>query len=247
MMNHLKILFSGFSLLLVMIAGCTKESGVCVSGSGELIRQERSVSAFDSISLSNYVNLFLSCDTITRVTVEAGSKIQPGISVKVVDRQLIITNYNTCNWLRSYKSPINVYVSSPKLWKIYYEASGNITSTNTLKYDSLKIEVWGGCGTISLNLDISRGFFALNSGTADFILRGKCPINSIYSSQYGKIDARDLQTAYTFITNNGSNDCYVRASQDLQCTIGNIGDVYYTGNPVSVKEVNTGSGKLIPF
>jgi hypothetical protein len=184
---------------------------------------------------------------VNKVTVETGQNIMGGITTRVENRQLIITNTNTCNWLRSYNKPINVYVSAKKIWKIYYEASGNVTSGNTLKFDSLKVEVWAGCGTIKLDLDIFKGYFILNTGTADFDLHGKCAINSVFTGEYGKFDGRDLSTAYSFITNNGSNDSYVNASVMVQGEIGNIGNIYYTGNPPTVEESGTGSGKMIPF
>ncbi|MEI7499100.1 MAG: DUF2807 domain-containing protein, partial [Bacteroidota bacterium] len=123
-------------------------------------------------------------------------------------------------------------------------SSGDIRSTNQLTPTSLKVEVWGGCGTIDLSLDISRGDFSLNLGTTDFKLRGRCGIAYVFSGAYGLYDGKDLKTEFTFITNKGSNDCYVNCLQSLVATIGSIGNIYYSGYPILNTDIY-GTGKVI--
>lgn len=242
-----------FRLLLQVAAGvflltaCGKDGGVCVSSSGPLERQTRMLADFDRISLNDNVTLVLSSDSVAPVVVEAGSNVIGGIKTSVSNGELTIGNSNTCNWLRSYAKPIRVYVSSRKLWQIKYNSSGNISTPGTLKLDSLSVEVWGGCGTIEMTLDLWKGNFSLNMGTVDFRLHGLSAITSVFSGDYGLYDARDLRTGYTFITNRGTNDCYVYAVHELDANIQSIGNIYYTGNPAAVKATVTGTGKLIPM
>jgi len=231
---------------LVALESCNKE-GKCFSNSGSVIMQERPVSPFDSINLADNVNLILTQDSVDKITVEAGSNIISGITTEIHDRQLIIRNLNTCNWLRSYDKPLNVHVSVHRLWKIYYNAAGNITSTNTLSGDSVKLEVWGGCGTIDLSLNYNEGWFIMNMGTADYNLHGRCDIANFYISDIGLCQARDLATRYCSVTSKGTNNCYVNVSVSLYAVIENIGSVYYTGNPGIVGGKITGSGVLEPF
>jgi hypothetical protein len=209
--------------------------------------QERPVAPFDSIDLADNVNLILTQDTVDKVTVEAGSNIISGITTVIQNRQLVIRNLNTCNWLRSYDKPINAYVSVKKLWKIYYNASGDVSSTNTLAGDSVKVEVWGGSGTINLSLNYSQGWFGLLMGTADYNLHGTCSMASVYTNDLGFFQAKDLQTKYCYVTSKGSNDCYVNVSVSIYAVIENIGSVYYTGNPPGVGGKITGKGVLEPF
>jgi hypothetical protein len=234
-------------ILLCMASGCSKENGVCFTNSGQVIFQPRTVEHFDSISLNDNVNLILTMSPVNTVQVEAGKNIILGITTEVVDNQLIIHNQNSCNWLRSYNSPINVHVSTNNLCNIMYNGSGDVRSSGILTLDSLKVEVWGGSGTIDLSLDVWKGNFSLNMGAADFRLRGVSAYTSVYAANYGLYDGRDLETRYTFITNKGSNDCYVKATNTIEITIESIGDVYYTGNPATIKENISGSGRAIPF
>jgi len=227
--------------------GCGKTGVDCLNSTGETTTEERMIPSFDSIEINDYVNVFISHDSVAKVIVRAGKNILPGITTEVKNRQLVIRNINTCNWVRSYQNPINVYVSTPDLWKIYYNSSGNLSSMNTLSFDSLRVEVWGGCGTIDLDMDIFQGYFYLQIGTVDFHLRGSCDIASMSSGDFGLLDAQNLHTRFLFISNRSSNNCYVFVDQELTATIESIGDIYYTGDPKKITTILNGSGNVIPF
>jgi hypothetical protein len=234
---------------LVGAAGCSKSAVDCFTSTGSIVRESRILPGFDSIVLNDNVNLILTCDSSSSntVTVEAGENLMPGITTEVVNGQLVIHNRNTCNWVRSYDKPLNVYVSASRLWKISYYSAGDVTSTNTLRYDSLKVEAWEGCGTISLDLDLFSGYFIQHLGTADFRLRGVCQILTIYAGEYGPFNCSELMSNYCFLTTISPNDCRVLARRTLEVNIGSIGNVYYTGDPDTVKAVITGKGKLIKY
>jgi len=232
---------------LLFLLSCKKDGGACITNTGKVIIQERFVGDFDSISMNDNVNLILTQDTVNQVKVEGGQNIIQGITTKVTNHLLIIHNQNTCNWLRSYHSPLNVYVSVKNLWKVIYNSSGNLTSSNAIASDIFIVDAWGGCGTINVELNIKDGFFLQHMGTANFILRGRCNINSVYAGDFGSFQCSELLTGYTFIKNYGSNDCYVNASRYLDATIGSIGNIYYSGNPDTVYTHINGSGVVQPF
>jgi hypothetical protein len=235
------------SIVLVSTAGCDKSGTNCFSSTGKIIREVRQLPAFDSIEMNDNVNVILTYDSESSISVEAGENIIGGITTEVVNRNLVIHNTNICNWTRSFDHPVNVYVSVNYLWKVYYLSSGDLTTTNAFPLDSLKIEVWGGCGTINLEMDVTTGYFVENLGTADFILRGKCGICYIYSGEYGPFHCEDLDVGYCFVTTISSNDCWVRSKKILGATINGIGNVYYTGTPDSVYSTTTSSGRLIRY
>lgn len=245
-MKTLKALIFLLPIGLIGLSGCNKSED-CFTNTGAIVKEERRVGDFDSIDVRDYVNLILSQDSVNKVVVEAGQNIISGITTEVIDRQLLIDNTLKCNWLRSYSKPINVYISVKNLQKIYYLGSGNVTSTNILKTTLLKLEIWGGCGSIDLDLDVHQGIFALQLGTADITLHGNCTICSIYQGDYGIFQCKELKTGYNQTTNRGSNDCYINVTQYLDATIDAIGNIYYTGNPDSVKTKINGTGQLIHF
>jgi hypothetical protein len=249
-LNKMMKILQAFNYLLPVVfigfSGCSK-SGGSLTNTGTIIQEERRLGNFDSINVQNYVNLLLTQDSVNKVVVEAGENVISGITTEVINNQLFVNNTLKFNWLRSYTKPINVYISVKNLQKIYYNASGNITCTDTLRSSGLIIDIWGGCGSINLNLNIGTGFFLMHLGTVDVTLRGKCAVCSIYQGDYGILKCGELRSGYNYVTNKGSNDCYVNAWQYLNAIVGSIGNIYYTGNPDTVKAQITGTGQLIPY
>jgi hypothetical protein len=234
-------------IALGLLAGSCKKSGECFTNTGEIIKEERRTGTFDSIEVRNYVNLILIQDTISKVVVETGKNIVSGITTEVHDNTLYVDNTLNCNWLRSYDKPINVYIYGRYFHKIYYLASGDVTAPDTLYTNYLKVDIWGGCGKINLKLAISEGMFIEHMGTADVELHGRCAFCSVYAGDFGFFQCKDLRTRYNYVTNAGSNDCYVSSDHFLGATISSIGNIYYTGTADSIKTKITGAGKLIRF
>ncbi|MFZ4520994.1 MAG: head GIN domain-containing protein [Bacteroidales bacterium] len=247
MKNLVRLIWLVAGVPLMLLNSCTKDGGNCVSSTGQIVMQDRHISDFDSIRVFDYMNIILKQDSINKVSVETGENIASGIVTELSGRELILRNTNKCNWLRSYSKPVNVYISVRNLLKIHYESSGNITCTDTLRNGYLKIDMWGGCGTIDLKVHIGDGYFIQHMGTATLILNGICNISSVFAGDYGLLQLKGLKTGYTFVTNSGSNDCYVNAKHSLGATINSIGNIYYSGDPEEIKSTINGSGKLIPY
>jgi len=229
------------------IFSCKKSGADCFTSTGTVIKEARIISDFDTIFARENVDIILTQDTVNSVVVEAGEKIIAGIKTVIDNRQLMIDNINTCNWVRSYDKPLNVYVHVKNLRKIYYLSAGNIISTNFLTPESFMLDVWGGCGSIDLNVNANHGFIYEHLGTADITVRGRMLYNSVVSGDFGFLQLKDLKTDFTYVSNSGTNDCYVNAMKYLDATIRSIGNIYYTGSPDTVRTHITGSGQVIGF
>ena len=235
-----------YIIMIALIAISCDESnpGDCFKSSGTVTTESREVPSFRYLQMNNNVDVFLTFASTQSVEVRAGKNIIPGIKTVVEDNTLIISNQNTCNWVRSYDKPIEVHIHTPALDSIVYQASGNLTSTNQFKADSIRLDVLEGAGSISLWIDMVKSQYNLQYGTVDLTVKGNCHICYLYSGAYGPADLRDLETVYTFMTSHSTNNCYVRASLELEVKIENVGDVYYYGDPPSVQLYGTGTGGL---
>ena len=240
---------SALILLTVLtgISSCKKSGTNCFTNTGTIIKQARIVTDFDTIIARENVDIILTQDTINSIVVEAGENIIGGIKTVIENRQLEIGNTNTCNWVRSYDKPLNVYVHVKNLRKIYFLSAGNITSTNILTPESFLLDVWGGCGSINLPVNVTQGYIYEHLGTADITITGRAIYNSVVSGDFGFLQLKNLITDYTYVSNTGTNDCYVNAVKYLDATIGSIGNIYYTGKPDTVRTHITGTGQLIEF
>jgi len=247
MKRFLHILAFGASLAGILLCSCNKDGSRCLSPSGRIIIQDRHISEFDSIRVLDNVDVILVQDSMNRVQVEAGENIIGGIRTELSGRELVLSNSNMCNWMRSYSKPINVYVSVKNLLKINYDGSGDIHCTDTIRTGYLKLEMWGGCGNINLKINVDDGYFIQYMGTATLVVSGICKISNVHAGDYGLLNLGALKTGYTFVTNNSSNDCYVSAIHGINATISSIGNIYYKGDPVAINLTVTGTGKLIRY
>lgn len=230
---------------MLLATACSKMNpGDCFTGTGEVTTEKRDAAAFRYLHLYNNVDVYLTYGPAYSIEVHAGKNILQGIKTQVNDNTLTIKNENTCNWVRSYEKPIEVYISTPTLDSIVYQASGNLTSTNQFITDSLKLDVLEGAGTIDLNIVAERSTYNLQYGTVGLNVKGRSHISYVYSGAYGPANLRNLWTVYTFLTNNSTNSCYVWANYTLDAKIENVGDVYYWGNPPIVNYSGSGSGSL---
>lgn len=244
MKQKIKTIISIFLLLLIF--SCEKYNlGDCFKNTGKIISEERSLSEFSSILLKDNINLILTYGNEQSIIVEAGKNLMSSIHTEVNDKQLTISNTSSCNWVRSYDKPINLYLTFNILDSIIYRSSGDITCTNTLECDTLLIQVMEGCGSINLDLNTQKVFLKEIYGTVDFTLKGKTFTSYIYSAGYGPFNCRELETRNTFVVNQSTNDFYVKASDILEATIDNLGNVYYSGNPAKICSTITGEGRLI--
>ncbi|NOR86843.1 MAG: hypothetical protein GQ527_04480 [Bacteroidales bacterium] len=248
-MKHIK--FSLFTqvvmvvLLGLIFSSCKKTDPLdCLTSTGSDITEQRAVSSFNKIILNDNVNLVITQDSSFSIQVRAGENIIDKVTTNIENQELSIHNHNTCNWVRSFDREIIVYVGVNHLHHIEYRGSGDISSTNVIKGDSLMLEVREGAGKVDLNIDMERNYIYFHIGTADIFYSGYAHISYVSGSSFGPVDARNMETVFTFISNSGSNNCYVRASSRLEATISSIGNIYYFGNPYAVL-AGDGEGELI--
>ena len=205
--------------VLLLASSCEKGTVTnCFNTTGEIVEQNRSVESFNNILLKDNVNLILNKSETASITVEAGSNIISGIVTDVDENGVLeIRNDNSCNWIRSFDSPINVYLNYIDIDTIEYRSIGDITNTDTVTIDTLWLNIKEGAGQIKMSLDIVRLYCSLYYGTADIILSGKCGLSYIYSASFGLIDLIDLNTDLVYVNNRSSNDIYLNAKNPLRC------------------------------
>ncbi|MCF6341458.1 MAG: DUF2807 domain-containing protein [Bacteroidales bacterium] len=238
-----------FLFLSGILSSCEKSSVFdCFKNTGPITSEERKVADFDHILLRHNINLHLRQAAKNRIVVQSGSKLMKKIKTTVnADGQLEIRNDNSCNWVRDYNIPIDLYLDFVQLDAIEYRSTGDVLSEETLFFDTLRIDVLEGSGTIDLDIDAQVLFCELTYGTADIVLKGNSGLCYVYSAGFGRIDNRKLKGKFVYVNNKSSNDMYLQATVELGATIENIGNIYYTGNPPTVFLNKKGEGKLIEF
>ena len=233
------------SILLLLFSSCKKENRCdCIKRTGDIVTEVRQVPLFDRIFTEQDVDVFITEDAVSEVKVEAGENIIPLIETVVENGQLIIRNKNRCNWTRSYKKPIRVYVKTPGLTYIHSVGSGDIKSLNTITLDSFDIRIEG-AGNVDLAVN-NRRVVSRIYGIGDLTLAGFSDQHycSIGGSSF--LYASGMNTNYTWIQSYTLGVSHIKTSGLLEYRIDDKGDIYCYGNPAAVQQVaNNGDGQLI--
>ena len=234
-----------FSILfcIVFLYSCNKENACdCIKRTGKIETQKRWVKNFDKIYVETDVNVFITQDSIFDVEVEAGKNIGWLIATDVVDGTLNIKNKNRCNWARSYKEPLNVYIKMPVITYITSNGSGTISSLNTITTDQFQVQIESS-GNIVLRVNNSL-IVSHIFGYGDLTLNGTTHEHDVDIGGCSFLNCQNLHTSITYIHSFTTGLSYVDASDLLTCKIGLNGDVYCYGNPVTVQKTITSTGQL---
>ena len=245
-MNKTVIWILGMCVLL-SLAGCNDE-GVCIKSTGKVVRESRPVEPFHYLEINNNINVFLVQDTVNYgISVEAGENLIAGIATETDSGKLVLKNNNSCDWLRSFEVPVNVYVTFTELDTIIFQAAGNVTCTNTWSSDSIYVSVVEGAGDMKLDILAATTTIQVRYGTVNVELSGRSGVSFFSSQGYGPFHAENLYSIFTYVYTFSPNDVYVYAQTELGVEIGNIGNVYYTGHPGTISQNIYGEGRLIEF
>ncbi|KOY84905.1 hypothetical protein AD998_00935 [bacterium 336/3] len=235
------IRFLIFLFVCFFISNCKPKECFKETGSVQKIKKEigyfKSVWAEDNISVELVEG--------NEIFLEAGEKLINGIDFKLrEDSTLIISNKNSCSWLRSYDIPVKVYVGINNISYINWRSYGNLTSEENLRFGYLQLDIFDVNPKINLNINAIGLFLYYNLG-ADITLEGTSSELSIFTRGYGKVDASNLATHSARIIHQGQNNILVQPLEVLDVLIESSGNVVYTKEPKEKKITIKGSGKII--
>lgn len=240
-----KLLLPVILFVLLILSGCVKDDGVCVSSTGKVITEDRGTVPFHSVLVYDNINLILTQDTsMNRIMVEAGKNLIGGITTVIDSGNLVIRNENKCNWLRRFDIPINVYLTFSRLDTISFRAAGDVTCTNTWTNHTIYFDIIEGSGKIDLDVQAYETFIMGRYGTTNINVTGTTEVATLISYIYGPLHAENLVSKFTYVSSYSPNDVFVYSSIDLAVEIGNIGNVYYRGDPSSITTNFYSSGRL---
>lgn len=235
-------------VMAMLLARCHQDEGICIGSTGKTVIQERTPLPYHTIEVCDNINLFLTQDSaLTSIKVEAGENLIDGIVTQVDSGRLVLRNMNSCNWLRSFGVPVNVYLTFTKLDSLIFRAAANITCTNEWTNDSIYFDVIEGGGLINLKLHVFKSYLNVRYGTVTVNATGFSQVTFISSQGYGPMHAEDLYSKFTYVYTFSPNDVFICAVEEMGVEIANIGNVYYRGDPKEVSTNIYGKGKLIKF
>jgi hypothetical protein len=235
------ILFLGVSL-----AACKKANRFdCIKRTGEIKTESRALEYFDIIDVQNNVNVFLIQDSINFAEIKAGKNLISNIETSVVAHTLYIKNNNKCNFTRSYKHDLEIYIHFKKLNELIYKGTGPITSLNTIKNDSFTFNSWDGTDTVKLKLEVPLVYTNIHTGVADLIVEGGAEQLFAYAKGSGTFRMSAFKCTNVYTNNESSSDHYFFVLKKLEALVQYVGNTYYQGQPNEIIKTENAEGKLI--
>ncbi len=232
-------------ICLFVFNSCSKEKTFdCVKSTGEIKKENRYFDNFSSLSVEDNINVILVQSLPGMIILEAGDNLLPKLKCKQEGRKLTIKNDNTCNWVRSYDKPINLYVGVDQVKEISQLGYGTIREGEVVKTDTLRIYnlTFG-----ETNLTIEAKFIGFQADDhGSFTIKGKA--NSMAGGCYrnGLVNTEGMNVPWMVFKNTSLITARIYSDSLLQAEIAGDGDIICNGLPGLVDyKHSAGKGTLL--
>ena len=222
-------------MIILTATSCIRIVGI--RGSENVKSEDRSVSGFDSVSVSSGMNLFLKQGNSESLKIEAEDNILPMILTAVKNGRLEIKYKNFLIGGLSLHKPINIYLTVKNLKEIDISSGVRIESEE-IKSESLKIDLSSGAeGNMII---ISQKLVVKLSSGSKLEISGQADNQDIDLGSGGVYSAKDLVSKTAVIHASSDSNAVVNASENLDVEISSGATVQYAGSPKVISDISSG-------
>jgi len=215
----LQLLFIAVIALFTLTSCMWKISFDSITGSGNMITQERDITNFDKIEINSYGRLIIKQESKESLKIEGEENILSKLDTEVINNKLTI----------KFKKSLNII---PTKELIYYLSVKDLTSLVSN-------------GTVSISgedLTLKNISIKLN-GAEKVTMLGTVEKQKIEINGAGYYDAQGFESKDCTIILNGAGGAAVKVSGTLNASISGAGSIKYIGNPEITQKIN-GIGKI---
>lgn len=227
-------------LIGILLFACDSEdANDCFQKAGNIVSKEFTINSFEDILVNRDITLILKEANDFKVVVETGENLLNDVAVAVIDNELVLTDNNTCNYVRDY-GITKIYVEAPNVKRIRNSSQYEVKSEGILNYETLNL--------ISENFNSPESFavgdfrLQLNSQTlrvssnnlSSFYISGTVNTANVrFFSGAGRFEGANLITQNVIVYHRGSNDMIVNPQESI------TGEILSTGNVIAVNQPTT--------
>lgn len=206
----------------------------CFQTSGPTVTEELNLGPFNRVVVNRDIELIISESLDYKVIIETGENLLNDVKVEVIGDRLILTDYNTCNFVRDF-GITKIRIETPNLTEIRSSTQYEIKSDGVLNFQDVTLmsedvieESAFTVGDFRLTLN-SENVNIISNNIAFFYLDGEVEnIDIGFFSGSGRFEGANLFAENINISHRGSNDMIVNPQQSL------TGELRGTGNLISV-------------
>jgi len=209
------------------------------------------VSDFERILVNRDVELILTEGPNYQVMIQSGENLINDIEAKVVGDQLLISDNNTCNFVRDY-GITKVYVTAPNITEIRNSSQFEVSSVGVLNYSNLLLNSEDfnvpesfTVGDFRLELN-SQSVQIISNNISSFYISGQTEnLNVGFFAGAGRFEGADLIAQNVQVFHRGSNDMIVNPQLSLAGELRSTGDLISVNEPPMVNVEQFYTGQLI--
>lgn len=211
-----------------------------ITGDGNVVKEIRSISAFDKIEAGGVINVVLIQGNGESLIVEADKNLIPLVQTKVEGSTLYISTKEKTEIEESTK--MNVYITFGNLKEIVLTGVGNVNTENPIKSENLTVKN-NSVGNMNLKLDCVN-LKIENNSVGNTTLTGNADNAEINLNSVGNLKAFDLIVRVLKIDNNSIGNAEVNSEKEIYISQNGMGNISYKGNAVVKKLENNGTGNV---
>lgn len=233
-------------IISLFLFSCQKEKAGCFSGLGQQTKTIISIpSNIDYVVAKGRVHICFIQDSLNFLEIAGGQNVIKGIECVTENNILEIKDNNTCNCVRKLNMIPTVTIHYTTL---HYFGAENYYDNYFLKQhkgDTILMEYWTGSGITKFTGDVDRAYFKVNAGPGGYECAGNTKYLYIYNCGSSKINCSEMSATDAFVVSSSNNDIYINCNNNLVGEIRRSGNIYYKGNPTTIKKIGKGSGEII--
>lgn len=225
--RYILILFSAFICL----------NSFAIDGNGKLLKQDRPVTAFNSIEVGGAFNIILTQGEKESLAVETDENLQEYIITKVNGNKLSISTKKGMGKSKA----LNLYITIKDLKKLDISGATNLKTLALITFKEIEINA-SGATDIKMTI-LAEKLNLTMSGSGDAELNGSAKDIKVDISGAGTLNAITLHCETAFIIITGAGNVKVNTKRDLNVEVSGAGSVEYKGNP-NIKKKISGAGSV---
>lgn len=236
-------------LVLSLFFGCNSENAWdCIQTSGDEISVTYDLDSFTSVLVNRDIEVIIQQGDSHNLTIVTGENLINDIKFEIVNNQLILTDLNTCNFVREF-GITKMYVTAPNLIEIRSSTQYDIRSFGLLSFPELVLvsedfneDNFFNVGDFRMNVN-SETLRIVSNNSSFFYISGRTENLVVgFFSGLGRFEGRNLIAANVEVFHRGSNDMLVNPQSSLTGELRGTGNVlsYFTPENINVERFYTG-------
>lgn len=232
-----------FCLMLAILVSFSLSVGSCIPhirGNGNVIKEERSVNNFESISVSSGIELLINQDSSEKVVVEADENIMKILRTEVKGGKLKIFMEEGVLHAKKMK----VYVTLKTLKSLECTSGSETKSAGKVNAENLTIHASSGSG-VNMELSCNR-LKAESSSGSNLRVSGTTLSVKADCSSGSEINASELIAEMGEASASSGANIKIHATKDIKAHCSSGAQINVSGNPTT-RDTDSSSGGSIHF